>query len=297
MESKLKGMGVALVTPFLENGKIDYNSLQKLVEYNIAEGTDYLVVLGTTGESPALSKEEKRAVLDFVLEVNRNRLPIVFGIGGNNTAALCEELESFDAKGVTAILSVSPYYSKPTQEGIYQHFKALSASSPLPIILYNVPGRTGSMMAPETVVRLAEECSNIVALKAASGDLDAVMTVLRDRPEGFLVVSGDDALTLPMIACGGDGVISVVGQAFPATFSKMVHDALAGDYPAAREGHYKLLEITRHLFVEGNPGGVKEVLQMQNMGRNFLRLPLMPVSESTRNKLYQLVAESDLIKI
>jgi len=297
METNLKGMGVALVTPFLENGSIDYSSLQKLVEYNLKNGTDYLVVQGTTGESPVLTSEEKRAVLDFVLEINGGKVPVVYGIGGNNTAAVCEELKTFDAKGVCAILSASPYYNKPTQEGIYQHFKAMDACTPLPIILYNVPGRTSSNLTAETTLRLARDCANIIAIKEASGDLNQVMTILRDRPNGFLVISGDDAITLPFIALGGDGVISVVGQAFPESFSRMVHAALDGDFETSREDHYRLLEITRWLFVEGNPAGVKEVLRLLNICQANLRLPLTPVSEATARQLYQLVAESELVKI
>ncbi len=297
MESKFRGMGVALVTPFHKDGTVDYDGLHRLVEHNINNGTDYLVVQGTTGESVTLTKGEKRTVLDAIIKTNAGRLPVVLGVGGNNTAALVETLKTFDFKGVDAILSASPSYNKPTQAGIYQHYKTLSENSPLPIILYNVPGRTASNMTAETSLSLARDFSNIIAIKEASGDLGQVMNIIQNKPDGFLVVSGDDALTVSMIAVGMDGVISVVGNAFPKTFSETVHSALNGDFATARVSHYKLLEIIDNLFVEGNPCGVKEVLQFLEICENNVRLPLVPVSEKTSLKLKSLIAEAALVEV
>ncbi len=291
MENKFKGLGVALVTPFQENGLVDFSGLQRLLEHQINGKTDYLVVQGTTGETPTLTAEEKRSVLDFVLEINNKRLPVVLGVGGNNTQALVETLETFDFTGVDAILSASPNYNKPTQEGIYQHYKLLAAHSPLPIILYNVPGRTSSNMAPETTLRLAREFKNIIAVKEASGNMEQIMRLIKDKPEDFLVISGDDGITLPMIASGGDGLISVIGNAFPGEYSEMVRAALDGDLVTARALHYKLFDYLHYLFVEGNPAGVKEVLKYMNICSNNVRLPLTPVSEATSNKLYALLAQ------
>lgn len=295
--TSFKGLGVAMVTPFHADGKIDYPGLQRLTEHLIQGGVDYLVVQGTTGESPVLSASEKRSILDFVLEVNGGRIPVVFGIGGNNTEAVCEALRTFDGKGVSGILSASPYYNKPTQEGIYQHYKKLSEASPLPIIVYNVPGRTGSNISPETTLRLANDFDNIVAVKEASGNMEQIMYIVEHKPAGFEVLSGDDAITLPLIAAGVDGVISVVGNAFPKEFGSMVHKALNEEISIARVLHYRLLEITKTLFVEGNPGGVKEVLQFMDICSNHMRLPLVPVSAATSQKLAQLMKEHNLVKI
>jgi len=283
--SELKGTGVALVTPFDKDLNIDFNALERHVSHCIEGGVNYLVVMGTTAENPVLSKEEKRQVLDAVIEANSGRVPVVYGVGGNHTQALVGELQSFDFTGVTAILSVSPYYNKPTQEGIYQHFKTLSEASPLPIILYNVPGRTGSNMSAATTLRLAHDFDNIVAVKEASGDLDQVMKIINGRPEGFLVLSGDDNITLPMIALGGDGVISVSGQAFPAVFTEMVNQALAGNFEASRPLHYRLYELTNMLFEEGNPGGVKIALDLQSIMEPYMRQPLWPVSKDLRDRM------------
>lgn len=282
---KFKGLGVALVTPFLENGGVDMAGLQRLVEHNIKNGTDFLVVQGTTGESATLTAEEKKSVLDFVIEINNGRKPIVLGIGGNNTAAIAETLENLDPTGIDGILSVSPYYNKPTQEGIYQHYKKLNEATPLPIILYNVPGRTSSNVSAATTLRIAKECKNIVAVKEASGNLEQIMEIIMHKPKNFLVLSGDDALTLPHIAAGGDGVISVVGNAFPKRFSKMVHAAMEGDLATARQYHYDLLEIIPMLFAEGNPAGIKRVLSTLGICKDHLRLPLVPVSKGLGEKL------------
>jgi 4-hydroxy-tetrahydrodipicolinate synthase len=296
METKFKGIGVALVTPFQENGTVDFAGLQRLVQHNINNGIDYLVVQGTTGESATLTSEEKRAVLDFIIEINAGRLPIVIGISGSNTAEVTAHIEHFDFEGVDAILSASPAYNKPSQEGIYQHYKALDAVATRPIILYNVPGRTASNMTAATTVRIAEDCPNVIAIKEASGDLDQIGEIIHTKPEGFLVISGDDGLTLPMVALGADGVISVVGNAFPKTFSASVHAALEGDFATARKGHYELMEIITQLFADGNPGGVKEVLKFLNICGNHVRLPLVPVNEATSKKLYSLIAERDLVE-
>ncbi len=291
---KFKGLGVALVTPFSENGNVDYAGLQRLVELQIQGGTDYLVVHGTTGESVTLTKEEKVTTLDFIREIAANRIPIVLGIGGNNTREVCNELDSTDLSGVSGILSVSPAYNKPTQEGIYQHYKAISQATDREIILYNVPGRTSKNVEAETTVRCAEDFKNIVAVKEASGDLEQVMSILQNRPDGFEVLSGDDALTLAMIGCGADGVISVVGNAFPQVFSKMVHAALDSNMAEARTQHYQLFEMIDWLFVDGNPAGIKEVLKYLNICHNYVRLPLVPVGKQVSDKLYALIADSGL---
>ena len=291
---KFKGLGVALVTPFSENGNVDYAGLQRLVELQIQGGTDYLVVHGTTGESVTLTKEEKVTTLDFIKEIAANRIPIVLGIGGNNTREVCNELDSTDLSGVSGILSVSPAYNKPTQEGIYQHYKAISQATDREIILYNVPGRTSKNVVAETTVRCAEDFKNIVAVKEASGDLEQVMSILQNRPDGFEVLSGDDALTLAMIGCGADGVISVVGNAFPQVFSKMVHAALDSNMAEARIQHYQLFEMIDWLFVDGNPAGIKEVLKYLNICHNYVRLPLVPVGKQVSDKLYALIADSGL---
>ena len=290
--NNLKGLGVAMVTPFDAEGAIDFPALEKLTQFLIDGGVNYLVVQGTTGESPVLTQAEKQEVLNAVIKVNSGRLPIVFGIGGNNTAALVDAFSQFDLSGVDAILSASPYYNKPTQEGIYQHYKTLAAATDLPIILYNVPGRTASNIAPETTLRLARDISNIVAIKEASGNMEQIMDIIANRPKEFLVISGDDAITLPFIAAGGDGVISVVGNAFPSEFGKMVQAALADEMQIARAYHYKVLPVISPLFQEGNPAGVKEALQHLGIMSNKLRLPLVNVSEELKSKI---IAHTDNI--
>jgi len=287
---KFKGTGVAIVTPFNEDKSVDYNSLEKLVEHLISNGINYLVVQGTTGESVTLSTSEKEATLAFIIKVNNNRLPIILGIGGNCTATVVEAFKNTNVIGVDAILSVSPYYNKPTQEGIYQHYKAIAEVSQLPIILYNVPGRTSSNILPATTLRLAQDFDNIIAVKEAAGSLEQCMEIINNKPEGFLVISGDDALTLPMIASGGDGVISVLANAFPKGFSDMVAAALDNDMDNARSLHYKYFEMIHYLFVEGNPAGVKVALKELNITGDAVRLPLVNVSNETNNKIKELMA-------
>lgn len=287
IQNKLKGTGVALVTPFTENGEIDFDGLTKLVHHVITGGLDYLVVLGTTGETATLSTEEKDQVLAHVIKVNAGKLPVVIGIGGNNTSALLEEFKRVNLEGVDAILSASPYYNKPTQEGIYQHYKMLAEHSPLPVILYNVPGRTASNMTAATTLRLATDCRNIVAIKEASGDLNQVMDIMKDKPADFLLISGEDALNFPIIACGGAGVISVLANALPKLCSDVVTKSLESKNEAAGKLHYSSLELINLLFTEGNPAGVKAALAIQGICGNAVRLPLMKASTSLTNKLKQ----------
>ncbi len=284
----LRGTGVALVTPFNESGTVDVDGLKKLVNHVINGGVEYLVVLGTTGESATLDKQEKQLVMSTIKEHNAGRVPMVCGIGGNNTAEIANSLQNTDLDGFSAILSVSPYYNKPTQEGIYQHYMTLDAVTPLPIILYNVPGRTSSNMTAETTLRLANDANNIVAMKEASGDLEQCIHIIRQKPEGFYVVSGDDALTLPFVASGGDGVISVIGNAFPEQFSGMVRAALAGNMDEARSLNNEVYAIIPQLFIEGNPGGVKVCLDELGVCANTVRLPLWPVSKGTEATLRQM---------
>lgn len=283
--NQLKGTGVALVTPFTNDSKVDYQGLEKLVNSMIEGGLDYLVVLGTTGETVTLTEEEQEKVTRKVVEVTNNRVPVVLGLGGNNTSAIVEKMKNGDFTGISAILSASPSYNKPTQEGIYQHYKMLAKNSPLPIILYNVPGRTASNMLASTTLRLANDFKNIVAIKEASGNMEQVMEIIKDAPEGFQVISGDDALTLPIIACGGAGVISVVANAFPKIFSEMVNFCLKADFAGARKIHYSLTETIRLLFVEGNPAGVKAVLKMKGICGDAVRLPLVNIGKDTFGKL------------
>ena len=283
MTNIFKGSGVALVTPFNQDMQIDFDALASLVEYQIENGTDFLVVQGTTGESPTLTKAEKLDVLNEVIEINQGRCNIVYGIGGNNTAAVAESLADIP-NGVDGILSVSPYYNKPIQKGIVAHYKIVADSTDLPIILYNVPGRTGSNVAPETTLELAE-VKNIVAVKEASGNMEQIMQIIKYRPSGFGVLSGDDNLTMPLIAAGADGVISVVANAFPALFSTMVHSAMHGELDAAREAHYKLFDVTKMFFEQGNPGGVKAALAHMQLMDEYMRLPLFPVSDELRKRI------------
>ncbi len=283
MTNIFKGSGVALVTPFNQDMQIDFDALASLVEYQIDNGTDFLVVQGTTGESPTLSKSEKMDVLNEVIEINEGRCKIVYGVGGNNTAAVAESLADLP-KGVDGILSVSPYYNKPIQKGIVAHYKIVADSTDLPIILYNVPGRTGSNVAPETTLELAE-VRNIVAVKEASGNMEQIMQIIKYRPSGFGVLSGDDNLTMPLIAAGADGVISVVANAFPALFSTMVHSAMNGELELARAAHYKLFDVTKMFFEQGNPGGVKAALAHMELMDEYMRLPLFPVSDELRKRI------------
>ncbi len=281
--NKFKGTGVALVTPFKSDKSVDFDALRKLVRLQLTGGTDFLVVMGTTAESPTLSYEEKAAILETVLDENAGQLPIVFGVGGNNTTELVAKLKNLP-KGVDGILSVSPYYNKPTQEGIFQHFKAISEASPVPVILYNVPGRTGSNMLAQTTLNLAQ-LPNIVAVKEASGNMDQIMEIISQAPKGFSVLSGDDAITMPLIACGAEGVISVVANALPEKFTSMVKVALQGDFSSAKKIHNELLPITKMFFEEGNPGGVKVALENRGVMSQDLRLPLVPVSTNLANRI------------
>lgn len=292
MMQELKGLGVAMVTPFSDNQSVDYAGLERLVKH-LHKGADYLVVMGTTGESATLSEEEQMAVLGFVTEINAGKLPIVYGMGGNATAALARRMADFpkaDHRDVVAFLSVSPYYNKPNQEGIVQHYKALSTATPLPIIAYNVPGRTGSNILPETTLRLAQEARKVIGIKEAAASIEQVMHLARILPPDFLLISGDDALVLPHMACGGHGVISVVGNAYPDLFGKMVHAAAAGDYATARALHYRILPLISSLFAEGNPTGIKEVLRHLGICGNAHRLPLVPASKGLSEGLYGEVA-------
>lgn len=277
------GSGVAIVTPFKADFSIDAPALRRLVREQINGGTDFLVVQGTTGESPTLSAAEKQLVLETVLEENNGTLPVVYGVGGNNTMAVCEAFTKIPA-GVNGILSVAPYYNKPIQRGFVAHYKALAAATDLPIIMYNVPGRTGSNMLAETTLELAE-IPNLVAMKEASGNMEQIMEIIRCKPEGFLLLSGDDAITLPLIAAGADGVISVVANAFPRLFSTMVHEALNGNFAKSREAHYDLLPVTKLFFAEGNPGGVKIALEENGWMEPHMRLPLVQVSEGLRQAI------------
>ncbi|MEM6724994.1 MAG: 4-hydroxy-tetrahydrodipicolinate synthase [Bacteroidota bacterium] len=280
MANTFKGTGVALVTPF-KDGQVDYNALEKVVEHCIAGGLEFLVSLGTTGESVTLSKEEKLKVLNVTAEIAHTRIPLVAGFGGNNTQAIIDSINSFDFKQYDGILSVVPAYNKPTQEGIYQHFKAIGAVAPRPVILYNVPGRTSKNMTAETTLRLAHENSIFCAVKEASGDLVQVMKIVKDRPKGFLVLSGDDVLTLPMLSFGADGVISVIANALPQQYSDMVRLGLSGNFEAAGKAHLELIELIDLLFVDGNPAGVKAALEILGVSSVGLRLPLVPVTPAT----------------
>lgn len=281
---KFKGLGVAMVTPFNADGSIDYLGLERLTNHLIDGGVNYLVVMGTTGENPTINNEEQQAILQKVIEINARRLPIVFGIGGNSTAAVVERLKSENLEGVDGILCVSPYYNKPSQEGIYQHYKAVSDATPLPVIMYNVPGRTGSLVSAETTLRIAQ-LPNIVCTKEASGSLDICMDVIRGAPEDFGVISGDDNYTMPYIAAGMQGVISVLGNAYPKEFSQMVNYALDGDFKNAKHLHYKLLPLMKAIFMDGNPGGVKYALNKLGICQNEFRLPVVPVNKTTEKSL------------
>jgi 4-hydroxy-tetrahydrodipicolinate synthase len=284
MNNQFKGTGTALVTPFKSDGSIDFIGLKKLVRLNIDGGVNFLVVQGTTGESPTLSRDEKLQVLHAVAEENRGVVPIIFGIGGNNTLDVIENLRKIDTTLIQGILSVSPYYNKPTQNGIISHYKMIADATELPIILYNVPGRTGSNVLAETTLALAE-IENIVAVKEASGNLEQIMQIIMHKPEGFDVLSGDDSLTVPLISVGAAGVISVVSNALPEKFTSMVQAALSGNFALAASIHYQLYEITKLFFAEGNPGGVKEALKYRAICENYMRMPLVNVSENLRNKI------------
>ncbi len=289
-QKKFTGTGVAIITPFRKDRSIDFKSLEKLIEHIISKGIDYIVALGTTGESVTLSKDEKNAVVSHVIEVINNRVPLVVGMGGNNTEEIVNSIKSNSFKGIDAILSVAPYYNKPSQAGLYEHFKSIAHACPVPVIIYNVPGRTSSNISAETTVKLARDVKGIIATKEASGNLCQIMNIIKNKPKNFLVISGDDIMTLPMIAVEGAGVISVAANAFPGEVSDMVNYALKNDMVKANELHYKLLDLIEALFQEGNPSGIKAVLDILNICPNNLRLPLLQVSDGHYKKI------SDIIK-
>ena len=286
-----KGLGIALITPFNEDGSVDYPTLSKLVEYQLKNGADFFCILATTGETPCLTAEEKKQVKDTVVSTVHGRVPILMGCGGYNTAAVVEELKTGDFSGIDGVLSICPYYNKPSQEGLYQHFKAISAATKLPIVLYNVPGRTGVNMTAATTVRLARDCKNIVAIKEASGNLEQVDEIIKNKPASFDVISGDDALTFPMISCGAVGVISVIGNALPREFSKMIRLEFKGEYEGARKIHHRFTDLFSLLFVDGNPAGVKCVLSEMGMIENILRLPLVPTRITTMQRISEILKE------
>ena len=286
-----KGLGIALVTPFKTDGSIDYAALKRLIEYQTDNGADFLCILGTTSESPCLDQEERAEIKRFVVEVNQGRLPVLMGCGGNNTKAVVKELQSFDLRGVDGILSVCPYYNKPSQEGLYRHFKMIADNCPLPVVLYNVPGRTGINLKSETTVRLANDCRNIVAVKEAGGSLEQVDEIIKNKPAHFDVLSGDDALTFPMIASGAAGVISVIGNALPREFSRMIRLEFNGEYEPARKIHHRFTELYSLLFVDGNPAGVKALLHEMGFIENELRLPLVPTRVATGQKMAAILQE------
>jgi len=287
--NQFTGTGVAIVTPFKENLKINFKALEKLVDHLISQHISYLVVLGTTGESVTLSKEEKIEVSGFVAQVSRGRVPVVLGLGGNHTHEVVNQIRSNKFTGIDAILSVAPSYNKPNQQGLFEHYKKLAETSPVPIILYNVPGRTGVNISADTTLKLAHNFPNIVAIKEASGNLDQVVRIMKDKPAGFLVISGDDALTIPLISLGGSGVISVLANAFPGEVSKLVSLALKNQFKEARQIHFHFAELIRFLFIDGNPAGIKAVLHLQKKISNVLRLPLTPVGDPVYKKLEELL--------
>ena len=291
MENIFHGLGIALVTPFKLNGEIDYDALEKLIEYQLENGADFFTILATTGECPCLSAEEKEKLTETIISIVSGRAPILKYCGGNNTAAVVEEIKQTNWKGIDGILSICPYYNKPSQEGLYQHFKAIAETSSLPIVLYNVPGRTGVNMKAETTVRIANDFPNIVAIKEAAGSLEQVDEIIKNKPKHFEVISGDDALTFPMIASGAVGVISVIGNALPKEFSRMIRLEFNGEYEPARKIHHKFTELYSLLFIDGNPAGCKALLNDMGMIENVLRLPLVPTTITTKQKMAAILKE------
>ena len=286
---ELRGTGVALITPFDDNNQVDTAALERLVNYQVLNGVEYLVILGTTGETATLSQEEKRQVIESVVEFNSGRLPLVLGIGGNNTRAVVEELQGTDLSPFTAVLSVSPYYNKPTQEGIYRHFEQVAQACELPLIIYNVPPRTGSNISAETTLRLARDFQNIVGIKEASGDFDQALEILRDKPDDFMVISGEDKLALPLVLAGGAGVISVIGQGLPKEFSEMIRFGLDGKSREAFQIFFEIMESMDLIFEEGNPAGIKCLLSLLEISTDQVRLPLVPATEELRQKMTKFV--------
>ena len=286
-----KGLGIALITPFKEDGSVDYDALIRLVDYQLNNGADFFCILATTGETPTLTREEKQKIKDLVVDYVQARVPILIGCGGNNTAAVVEELQTADFKGIDGILSVCPYYNKPSQEGLYQHFKAIAAATQLPVVLYNVPGRTGGNLQAATTVRLARDCQNIVAIKEASGNLEQVDEIIKNKPADFDVISGDDSLTFPMVSCGAVGVISVIGNALPKEFSRMIRLQMRGEYDPARTIHHRFTDLFSLLFVDGNPAGVKAMLSEMGFIQNVLRLPLVPMRINNMQRMSEILKE------
>ena len=286
-----KGLGIALITPFMEDGSVDYKSLIRLVEYQLNNGADFFCILATTGETPTLTQEEKQKIKDLIVDLVGGRVPILMGCGGNNTAAVINELQTADFRGIDGILSVCPYYNKPSQEGLYQHFKAIAGATKLPVVLYNVPGRTGVNLQATTTVRLAQDCENIVAIKEASGNLEQVDEIIKNKPADFDVISGDDALTFPMVSCGAVGVISVIGNALPKEFSKMIRLQMKGEYDGARKIHHRFTDLFSLLFVDGNPAGVKAMLSEMGFIENVLRLPLVPMRVKNVQRMSEILKE------
>ncbi|MFN8241089.1 MAG: 4-hydroxy-tetrahydrodipicolinate synthase [Bacteroidales bacterium] len=291
MTRKFRGTGVAIVTPFRNDSSIDFNAFGKVVNHVINGGVNYIVVMGTTGEVSTLTRDEKDAIISFIVEAVGKRVPLVAGIGGNNTQEIINQIKSFELGDIDAILSVAPYYNKPNQRGLFQHFKAVADCSPVPVIIYNVPGRTGSNITAETCVQLANECENIVAVKEASGNMEQIMRILRDKPESFQVISGDDLNTLPVIAAGGTGVISVLANAYPAQWSEMVNQCLKSNFKTAREIQYQFLDMLELLFIDGSPAGVKAMLSAMNLCQNNLRLPLVPVSRAIYSRIQKAIED------
>ena len=292
--NKFKGLGIALVTPFTKSGEVDYVSLRRLLDYQLSNGIDFLCILATTGETPCLSEDEKKKIKETVIEKVIGKVPILMGCGGNNTAAVVDYLRNLDLTGIDGILSVCPYYNKPSQEGLYQHFKAIAAATTLPVVLYNVPGRVGVNMTAETTLRLARDCDNIVAIKEASGNFAQIDDIIKNKPADFDVISGDDGITFPLITLGAAGVISVIGNALPKEFSRMIRLAMRGDNENARIIHHKFLELFSLLFVDGNPAGVKAMLHRMGLIENELRLPLVPTRITTDEKISAIIKELNI---
>jgi 4-hydroxy-tetrahydrodipicolinate synthase len=289
MQQKFRGTGVAIVTPFDEQGKIDWDSFSKVIQHIINGKCEYIVVLGTTGESATIHGKEKQEVFSFVNKINNGTVPLIAGIGGNDTHEILEGFKLFDLKGYEAILVVSPYYNKPNQEGIYQHYKLLDAHTPLPVMMYNVPSRTGQNITAETQLRIAHDCKNIFATKEASGNFEQAMQIIKNKPDGFMLISGDDAITLPLIACGADGVVSVIANAYPAGFSEMVRLCLNGNFSEASKLHYQFTDIIQAIFTEGSPSGVKAILSEMGLCKNTFRMPVWPVSDKHHQKIKMLM--------
>lgn len=289
-----KGLGVALVTPFTSTGEVDYTALRRILDYQLSNGVDFLCILATTGETPCLSQDEKKKIKDIVVEKVKGKLPILMGCGGNNTRSIIESLKNDDFTGIDGILSVCPYYNKPSQEGLYQHFKAIADSTKLPVVLYNVPGRVGVNMTAQTTLRLANDCPNIVGIKEASGNFSQIDDILKNKPENFDVISGDDGITFPLITLGASGVISVIGNALPKEFGRMVRLALNGDYKNALEIHHKFTELFELLFVDGNPAGVKAMLHSLGLIENELRLPLVPARIQTMGEINTIIRDLNI---